>query len=76
MSLLMHGEVIFPFACFPRFMITVPFVLSHYFSRYWYKNSLLLINSRLRKLRPVNIRILFSDLKVGAFWVDCGLLQH
>ena len=53
-------------------MITVPFVLSHYSSRHWYKNSLLLINPRLRKLKPVNILILLS-VRVIAFWVDCGL---
>ena len=57
-----HGEVIFPFACFPCFMITVPFVLSHYFSKYWYKNSLFLISPWLKKLKPVNIPILFSRL--------------
>ena len=55
-----HREVLFPFACFPRFMISVPFVLNHYCSKYWYKNSLLLINPWLRKLKPVNIPILFS----------------
>ena len=51
--------MIFPFACFPCFMITGPFILSHYSSKHWYKNSLLLINPRLRKLKPVNIPILF-----------------
>ena len=55
-----QGEVIFPFACFPCFMITVPFVLSHYSSKYWYKNSLLLINPWTRKVKPVNIPILLS----------------
>ena len=55
-----HREVIFPFACFPCFMISVPFVLNHYCSKYWYKSSLLLINPWLRKLKPVNIPILFS----------------
>ena len=53
-------EVIFPFACFLCFMITVPFVLNHYRSKYWYKNSILLINPWLRRLKPVNIPILFS----------------
>ena len=55
-----YREVLFPFACFPCFMITVPFVLNHYCSKYWHKNSLLLINLWLRKLKPVNIPILFS----------------
>ena len=69
-----HGQVIFPFACFPCFMITFPFFLSHYSSSYWYKNSLLLINPWLRKLKPVNIPILLS-VQVIAFWVDCGLCR-
>ena len=60
MGLLPFREVIFLFACFPCFMITVPFILSRYSSRYWYKSSLLLINPRLRKLKPVSIRILLS----------------
>ena len=34
-----HGEVTLPFACFPCFMITVPFVLNHYSSKYWYKKK-------------------------------------
>ena len=55
-----HGEEIFSFACFSCFMITVPFILSHCSSRYWYKNSLLLINPRLRKLKRLNICILLS----------------
>ena len=55
-----HREVLFPFACFPCSMISVPFVLNHYCSKYWHKSSLLLINPWLRKLKPVNIHILFS----------------
>ena len=55
-----NREVLFLFACFPCFMITVPFVLNHYCSKYWYKSSLLLINPWLRKLKPVDIPILFS----------------
>ena len=68
-----QGEVIFPFACFPCFMITVPFVLSHYSSKYWYKNSLLLINPWPRKLKPVNIPTLLSRPTVAlrqALWID------
>ena len=53
-----HREVIFQFSCFPCFMITFLFVLSHYCSKYWYKNSLLLINPWMRELKPVNIPIL------------------
>ena len=55
-----HGEVIFPFACFPCLMIAVPFVVSHYSSKYSYKNSLSLINLWLKKLKPVNIPIFLS----------------
>ena len=55
-----NGEVIFSFACCSCFMTTVPFVLSHYSSKYWYKSSLLLINPWLRELKPVNILILLS----------------
>ena len=39
---------------------SVLFTLSHYSSKYWYKNSLLLINPWLTKLKPANIPILFS----------------
>ena len=55
-----HGEVIFPFACFCCFMITVPFVLSYCSSRYWYKNGLLLMNPRLKKPQPLDVCILLS----------------
>ena len=68
-----HGEVIFPFACFPCFMVTVPFILSHYSSKYWYKNSLLLINPWLRKLKPVTIRILLSVQLSGLTAVCCSI---
>ena len=57
-----HREVIFPFACFPCSMIKVPFVMSHYCSKYWHKNSLLIINPWLRKQKPVNIPMMFSRL--------------
>ena len=69
-----HREVLFPFACFPCFMISVPYVLNHNCSKYWYKSSLLLKNPWMRKLKPVNIPIPGGHSIVkntgGGGWLD------
>ena len=50
-------------------MITVPFILSHYSSSYWYKNSLLLsgLTAVYCSIRVDRKRLYMC--KKGAFWV-------